>query len=124
VRPQKRVELIQNNSGSDANGPALEIQIRDEPQVAREINDDSFAEGATNKPGPGAAGCYRDSCMRRGLDDSAGLAHRSRKGHAHWFDLVNRGIGGVKLAGKIIESDVTIGGGEGSLLLRGSHRTV
>src|SRR5438045_3088432 len=123
MRPEESVELVQNDSGPNSHGASLEVEIRNEAQMPRKINDHSFADCASRQPRPGSARCHGQARMRGCLDDGTGLPHRSRKGNAHRLDLINRGVGRIELPGKIIEGDVTISSGERRLLLGGSHRT-
>src|ERR1041385_388592 len=54
LRPQKFVELIEDDAGADANGSSFEIEVRDEAEVARKINDHAFSDRATGEAGPRA----------------------------------------------------------------------
>jgi hypothetical protein len=50
------------------------------------------------------------------VDDRARFLGASRKCDSGRFDLINRRVGCVKLAGEIIETHVAIGGGDGGAL--------
>src|SRR5437899_5790464 len=51
VRTKKLIELIQDDTRSNSNRPAFEIEIGDQPQMAREIDHDAFTNGTADEPG-------------------------------------------------------------------------
>jgi len=72
--------------------------------VAREIDDQSFADRVSNQAGTGAARRDRNVFIGRGFNDRARVLRASWEGDAKRLDLVNRSVSGVKLAGEIIET--------------------
>ena len=99
MRLEKIVELIEDNPGADANTSLVEIEIVDLAIVPREIDDQSFANRIPNEAGAGPP--RRDGNVRIGgvFDDGSRFPSCAWKRNAPGLDLINRGIGGVKLAG-------------------------
>ncbi len=88
--------------------------------MAREIDDQSIAKCAARQSAPGTAWRNGETGICRGEDDVARLLRGARKGDGGRFDLIERRVGRIKLAGAIIEGDIAIGRREGPLLSR-SH---
>ena len=109
--------MVQNHPRPHAHGPPLRVEVADLAVVPREINHQPIADGPAYQPGPGAARSDRDARLRRRLDNRAGLPRVAGKRHSHRFDLVDRGVSRVELAGKVIEGDVTARAGQRRLLL-------
>src|SRR6202011_5542335 len=90
----------------------FDVEIVDLAIVTREIDDQSFADRISNQTGAGATWRDRNGCVGCRFDDGAGFFRAARKGCAGWFDLVNRGVGRVKLPRQIIEANVAAGSGD------------
>ena len=89
--------------------------------VTGKINDHALAHGAANQTGAGAARNDRHPRMVRRLNDRGGLRRVARKRDRQRFNLVMRRIRRIELAGQIVEGDLTIGAGQGRMLLRRRH---
>src|SRR2546423_7324525 len=123
MRTQELVQLVEHDPGADTDGPIFEIQIGDLAIVPREINDEPLANGAAYEARAGPAWNHLNPGMGGSLDYGAGLTGVARKSDCQGFDLVNRGVSCVKVAGERIKRDLTVRGGEERLLLRRGHRT-
>ena len=121
VRFEESVELIQHDARADADGAFFQVQIGNAAVVAGEIYDETLAERATDEAGARAARNDRHRGIGGRADDGGGLIGGARKGDRRRFDLINRGVGGVKLARQVVKRDVAIRGGEGRLLLVRNH---
>ena len=106
VRLEKRVQLIEDDTGAGAHAAFVDIEIVDLAIVAREIDDQSFADRVSNQAGTGAARRDRNVFIGRDFNDRARVLRAGWEGDAKRLDLVNRSVSGVKLAGEIIETHV------------------
>src|SRR4051812_18570743 len=94
---QKRVELVQNDSGADAHSASLNVELRDLPVVTRKIDDQSFADGTAGETCSRAARGDGNVGVSSSANHGARLGRSFRKGHPRGLDLVDRGIGRIEL---------------------------
>src|SRR5256885_524205 len=106
VRLEKRVQLIEDDTGAGAHAAFVDVEIVDLAIVAREIDDQSFADSVSNQAGTGAARRDRNVFIGRGFNDRARVLRAGWEGDAKRLDLVNRSVSGLKLADEILESHV------------------
>jgi hypothetical protein len=106
VRLEKIVKLVEHHAGADADASFIDVKIVDLTVVAREIDDQAFTDRVSDQARAGAARCDRNIFVGRSFDDRAGFFGRSWKGYAQGFDLINRRVGGVELAGEIVQAHV------------------
>ena len=90
--------MIEHDTGLHTNGASFQIKIGDLPVVTREIDHQTFADGAPDEASPCPSWNDGDTGMGRGFDDGAGLAFRFGESHGKRLDLIDRGVGGIKLA--------------------------
>ena len=124
VRFEKVVELVQDHAGADANGAAFKVQRGDLAVVPREINHHARADRAAGQSRARPARDDLQPRVRRGADDGGGLRNIAREGDSDRLDLVERGVGRVKLPCEIVEGDITISGGKSGDLLGRSHARI
>ena len=122
MRLQKIVELIKYDACAHTHAAFFKIEICDLPVVARELDDQAFANRVSNETRAGAARRDRNARIGRRANHQAGLLRGFRKRHADRFDLVNRRVGRIKLARQITKARVASGLPD-LPLLRGSHRS-
>ncbi len=106
VRIEKRIQLIEHHTRADADAAIVDVEIVDLAIVAREIDDQSFANCVPDQACAGAARCNRNVILGGGFDNGARVLRAGWKGHAEWFDLIDRRVSGVKLAGEIVEAHI------------------
>src|SRR5215471_6741903 len=121
VRPEEIVELIQNHACPNADRTFVDIEIVDLSIVAREIDNQTFADCVSNQTGARTAGSDRNIFIGGCFNDRACLLRAGWKGDAERLDLVNRSVSGVELAGQIIEPHVATRGAEFLLGGGGNH---
>ena len=80
------------------------------------------APPASPVPAPRGMMSRPASAAARMMD--GGLGGVAREGDGARLDLVEGGVGGVKLAGEVVESDITIRGGKGGVLLGRGHARI
>src|SRR6266496_1495873 len=117
---EKIVKLIEHDPRADAHTASFEIQIADLPVVARELNDQAFANRVADQTCARAARRHRKPRISRCADYQARLLRAFRKCHTDRLDLINRRISGVKLTRQIIKTRVATGLPDFPFL-RGSH---
>ena len=106
MRLEKRIELVEHDAGADANAAIVDAEIVDRAIVTREIDDQSFADRVPDQAGTGPAWSDRNVFIGGGFDDRARFLAAGWKGDAKRLDLINRGVGGVKLASEVIATYV------------------
>src|SRR3954453_20119481 len=109
---QKRVELVQNDSGADAHSASLNVELRDLPVVTRKIDDQSFADGTAGETCSRTPWGDRNVGVRRRSNNGAGFRRRFRKRGSCRLDLVNGRVSRVELPRQVIKPDVTTALGE------------
>jgi hypothetical protein len=115
VRIEKRIELIEHDTGADADAAILDVEIVDLAIVAREIDDQSFANRVPDQAGAGAARCDGNVILGGGFDNGARFLRAGWEGDTEGLDLLNRSVGGVKLAGEIVEAHIAAGSADSVL---------
>src|SRR5438046_6163932 len=80
VRIEKRIQLIEHDTGADADAAILDVEIDDLAIVAREIDDQSFANRVPDQAGAGAARCDGNVILGGGLVIGASLFWREPDG--------------------------------------------
>ena len=119
---EKRIQLIEHDTGADADAAIVDVEIVDLAIVAREIDDQSFANRVPDQAGAGAARCDGNVILGGGFDNGARFLRAGWEGDTEWLDLVNRSVGGVKLAGKIVEAHIAAGSADPFLSGGTDHR--
>src|SRR6266480_3544396 len=99
VRLKKRIELVEHDAGANANAEIVDVEIVDRAIVAREIDDQSFADRVTDQAGAGAAGRDRNIFIGCSFDHRARVLRAGWKSDPERIDLIDRRVSGVKLAG-------------------------
>ena len=108
VRFEKRVQLIEHDTSADADGAIVDVEIVDLAIVAREIDDQSFTNRISDETCSGAARSDGNIFIGSGFDDCAGFLGADWKGDAERLDLINGSVGGVKLAGQVVETHIAV----------------
>ncbi len=106
VRFEKRVYLIEHNAGADTDAAIVDVEIVDLAIVAREIDDQSFADGVPDQAGAGPARSDGNVFIGRGFDDCTRFLRAGGKGYSERLNLINGSVSGVKLASEIIATYV------------------
>ena len=109
MRLEKRVELIKHDAGADAHRSIVDVEIVDLAIVAREIDDQSLANSISDQTRAGAAWRDRNVFISGGFDDRTRFLRGVGERDAKRLDLINRRVGGVKLARKIVETHIAAG---------------
>ncbi len=122
-RFEERVELVQHHARPDLHRPRFAIELADAVVVPGKIHHHPVAQRAARQTGARAAGGHGQSGFRRRADDGAGLPAIPGKRDRRRFNLVDRGVGGIKLAREVIEGDGTVGCRQRRQLLGWGHRT-
>src|SRR5205807_24299 len=120
MRPQKGVQLVQDDARANPNDSLLDIEIADLAVVSREIDDQAVADRVSDQACAGPAWSDRDIVPGGGFDHGTCLFGRARKSHTERLDLIDRGVGCVKLTGEIVEPNVAPAGVEAIRLGRGN----
>src|SRR5881394_4015495 len=87
VRIEKRVQLIEHDTGADADAAIVDVEIVDLAIVAREIDDQSFTNRISDETCSGAARSDGNIFIGSGFDDCAGFLGADWKGDAERLDL-------------------------------------
>ena len=106
------IELGQHNTGLDA-GPALRrVDLDDAVHVRRKVEDDGVVEGLTCKARAGAAWQDGQSALRRHAQHVGDIGSGAGIDDGDRLHLIDRGVGGVKEAGRAIDLDASPAAGE------------
>src|SRR5947207_13364827 len=93
VRSKKRIQLIEHDTGADADAAIVDVEIVDLAIVAREIDDQSFANRISDETCYGAARSVGNIFIGSGFDDCAGLLGADWKSAGEQHDLVKGSVG-------------------------------
>ncbi len=92
--------------------------------MPREINYESLADCAADQPRSGSTRDDRNTRLKGGLNQCAGLPCVAGKTHRNGLDLVEGSVGGVELTRQIVKGYVAVRPGKHRSLLGGSHRAL
>src|SRR6266446_10856140 len=92
VRLEKRIQLIEHDTGADAHGAIFDVELGDLAIVPRKIDNQSFADRVADQTCACAARDNRNACVGRCTNNGRGLLRAFGKGRANRLDLINRSI--------------------------------
>jgi hypothetical protein len=98
--------LVEHNAGAHPNRAFVDVEVFDLAIVPREIDNESFADRIPHQTCAGAPRSDRDVFVRCGLNYRARLFWAGRECDAERLNLIDRSVGGVEVAGKVIEMNV------------------
>jgi hypothetical protein len=93
-------------------------------RAAPEIDHQALPDRAPRQSRARAPASDRQTGLHSGVNEHAGLADAAGKGHGDRLELIDRGVGRVKLAREIVERDLAICGPKSRLVGSMSSRAI
>ena len=105
VRFQVGVQMIQHQARLHQGLAARGVEIENLVQVLGQVDDQRLAHRLPALRGAAAPGQDRHAFVAGDVDDGLHVLGVFRHDDAEWFDLIDRGVGGIAAPGERIEQD-------------------